>query len=62
MGESFKALNYKLSDFRDEYNVVEMRNSNGINVEFRAYNSGVAYRFFTTRFGKKEWRVNVEQL
>lgn len=61
VGESFKALNYKLSDFRDEYNVVEMRNSNGINVEFRAYNSGVAYRFFTTRFGKKEWRVNVEQ-
>ena len=36
VGESFKALNYKLSDFRDEYNVVEMRNSNGINVEFRA--------------------------
>ena len=54
--EHFEAVNYKLTSFDDEYNQVIVKNKNGIHVEFRAYNSGVAYRFFTTST-KKEWKV-----
>jgi alpha-glucosidase len=54
--EHFDAPNYKLSSFDSEYNTVTVKNKNGINIEFRAYNSGVAYRFFTTST-KKEWKV-----
>ncbi|MBQ9364094.1 MAG: glycoside hydrolase family 97 protein [Bacteroidaceae bacterium] len=54
--EHFDAMNYKLTSFDDEYNQVIVKNKNGVNVEFRAYNSGVAYRFFTTST-KKEWKV-----
>lgn len=54
--EQFTATNYKLSSFTGEYNQVIAKNSNGVNVEFRAYNDGVAYRFFTTST-VKEWKV-----
>ena len=54
--EHFDALNYKFTSFDDEYNQVIVKNKNGVNVEFRAYNSGIAYRFFTTST-KKEWKV-----
>lgn len=57
--ESFDAPNYKFSQFSDSYNQVIAKGKNGINVEFRAYNSGVAYRFFTTST-KGEWRVESE--
>ncbi len=57
--ESFNAPNYKFSQFSDEYYQVIVKARNGINVEFRAYNSGVAYRFFTT-FTKGEWKVENE--
>ncbi|MBQ9640809.1 MAG: glycoside hydrolase family 97 protein [Bacteroidaceae bacterium] len=54
--EHFNATNYKFTTFDDEYNQVVVKNRNGVNVEFRAYNSGVAYRFFTTAT-KKDWKV-----
>ena len=54
--EHFDAPNYKLTSFDDEYNQVIVKNKNGVNVEFRAYNSGIAYRFFTTST-PKEWKV-----
>lgn len=54
--EHFDAPNYKLTTFDSEYNQVIVKNKNGINVEFRAYNNGVAYRFFTTST-KKEWKI-----
>ena len=54
--EHFDAVNYKQTSFDDEYNQVIVKNKNGIHVEFRAYNSGVAYRFFTTS-AKKDWKV-----
>ena len=57
--ESFTAMNYKLTSFTGEYNQVIAKNSNGVNVEFRIYNEGVAYRFFTTST-KKEWKVKNE--
>ena len=46
--EHFDAPNYKITSFDDEYNQMKVKNKNGVNVEFRAYNSGVAYRFITT--------------
>ncbi len=54
--EHFDAPNYKFTSFDDAYNQVIVKNKNGVNVEFRAYNSGVAYRFFLTGFNR-EWKV-----
>lgn len=57
--EHFDAPNYKITSFDDTYNKVVLKNKNGVNIEFRAYNSGVAYRFFTT-FSNREWVVTDE--
>lgn len=57
--EHFDAPNYKCTSFDDEYNQLLVKNKNGVNVEFRAYNSGVAYRFVTTST-KGEWTVKDE--
>lgn len=57
--EHFEATNYKLTSFDDAYNALIVKNKNGVNVEFRAYNSGVAYRFVTTST-KGEWTVKDE--
>ncbi|MBR1522025.1 MAG: glycoside hydrolase family 97 protein [Bacteroidaceae bacterium] len=57
--EHIDAPNYKLASFDDEYNQLMVKNKNGVNVEFRAYNSGVAYRFVTTST-KGEWTVKDE--
>lgn len=57
--EHFDAPNYKMASFDDAYNALIVKNKNGVNVEFRAYNSGVAYRFFTTST-KGEWTVKDE--
>ncbi len=54
--EHFDAPNYKFTSFDDEYNQVVVKNKNGVNVEFRAYNSGIAYRFFTTST-PKDWKI-----
>ena len=57
--EHIDAPNYKLTSFDDEYNQLMVKNKNGVNIEFRAYNSGVAYRFVTTST-KGEWTVKDE--
>lgn len=58
--EHFDAPNYKITSFDDEYNQMKVKNKNGVNIEFRAYNSGVAYRFITTS-AKGEWTVKDEK-
>ena len=50
--EHFEAPNYKLTTFDDAYNALMVKNKNGVNVEFRAYNSGVAYRFVKVSYTK----------
>ena len=60
VSEHFEAPLYKQTSFSDSYNQVILRNKNGINIEFRAYNSGVAYRFFTTFAPSKSWVVTEE--
>lgn len=57
--EKITAPNYKFSSLQSEYNRLLITFKNGINAEFRAYNSGVAYRFYTTST-KKEWKVRNE--
>lgn len=57
--EHFDAFNYKLASFNDAYNQVIVKNKNGVNIEFRAYNSGVAYRFVTSS-AKGAWTVKDE--
>lgn len=57
--EHFNAPLYKTTSFSDEYNQVIVKSKNGVNIEFRAYNSGVAYRFFTTT-AKRNWVINDE--
>lgn len=57
--ESITAPLYKFATYNDEYNQVIVKSKNGVNVEFRAYNTGVAYRFFTTST-KGEWKVTDE--
>lgn len=50
---------YKFTSITDEYNQMVLVASDGINVEFRAYDTGVAYRFLNTKI-KKDWIVNDE--
>ncbi|MCQ2257280.1 MAG: glycoside hydrolase family 97 protein [Bacteroidaceae bacterium] len=57
--ETITAPNYKFSSFTNEYNAFTISSKNGVNVEFRIFNSGVAYRFFTTST-KGEWKVKNE--
>ncbi|MCQ2212495.1 MAG: glycoside hydrolase family 97 protein [Bacteroidaceae bacterium] len=57
--EEIKAPNYKLATINSEYNSCTIKNRNGINVEFRVFNSGVAYRFVNTSL-KKDWIVSNE--
>lgn len=57
--ENITAPNYKFSSLQSEYNRLQITFKNGINVEFRAYDSGIAYRFYTTGT-KKEWKVRNE--
>ena len=52
---------YHKSQIRDHYNALTLKMSGGFSVEFRAYDSGVAYRFATARKGEltvKDERVN----
>ncbi|MBQ8050835.1 MAG: glycoside hydrolase family 97 protein [Bacteroidaceae bacterium] len=58
--EHLVAPNYRQAEFDVAYNQLIVKNKNGVNVEFRAYNEGVAYRFFTTSYDKKSWRVKDE--
>ena len=55
--EHITAPNYRQAKFDVEYNKLVVKSKNGVNVEFRAYDTGVAYRFFTTSMKEKLWRV-----
>lgn len=58
--ESITAPNYKFASYTTEYNAYIINNKNGVNVEFRLFNDGVAYRY-TTSSAKGEWKVNNEK-
>ncbi len=49
---------YRATDMTDRYNALTLRFKGGWNVEFRAYDDGVAYRFVSTL--KKPFRVKNE--
>ena len=37
---------YKKKEIEDHYNLIHLKFKNGFNLEFRAYNEGIAYRLF----------------
>ena len=39
---------YKKKEIEDHYNLIHLKFKNGFNLEFRAYNEGIAYRFIST--------------
>lgn len=49
---SFPAINYKKSNIIDQYTQLTLNCKNDFGVVFRAYNDGVAYRFFTKKKGE----------
>jgi alpha-glucosidase len=49
INETFKAINYKKDSVKNNYNQLLLNIKGGYGVVFRAYNDGVAYRFFTNR-------------
>lgn len=58
ISETLQPLHYKQSQLEDEYTQLTLKNSNGTSVEFRAYNSGVAYRWVGGKKG--DWFVEKE--
>ncbi len=50
---------YRQAQFSESYNQVIVKNRNGVNVEFRAYDSGLAYRFTAPKL-KGDWKVTSE--
>lgn len=58
--EPVSAPLYKLSSFTEAYSQVVVKNSDGRSIEFRAYDSGVAYRWIGGQKG--EWTVDAEQV
>ena len=57
VSEHIVAPNYRQAEFDVKYNQLIVKNKNGVNVEFRAFDSGVAYRFVAQ---KGMWRVKDE--
>ena len=51
---------YRASEVQDNYNQLTLKFKNQVNVEFRAYNEGVAYRLVYT--GKKPATINNEEV
>ena len=51
---------YRASELQDNYNQLTLKFKNQVNVEFRAYNEGVAYRLVYT--GKKPATINNEEV
>ncbi|MDJ1496004.1 glycoside hydrolase family 97 protein [Cytophagaceae bacterium DM2B3-1] len=49
INQQINALNYKKDIVPDQYNQLVLNCKGGFGIIFRAYNDGVAYRFFTTR-------------
>lgn len=56
--EHIKAPNYKFESYDDVYNQVILKNANGNKIEFRAYDSGVAYRWIGG--SKHDWTIDDE--
>lgn len=56
--ESIQAPLYKQARLDDEYTQLTLKNNNGTSVEFRAYNSGVAYRWVGGNKGR--WTIDRE--
>ena len=57
VSEHIVAPNYRQGEFDVKYNQLIIKNKNGVNVEFRAFDSGIAYRFVAQ---KGTWRVKDE--
>ena len=58
--DSIDAINYKKDVIEDHYNELVLRFKDDYGLVFRAYNSGVAYRFVTSKKG--EITVNFEEV
>ncbi len=58
--EHIVAPNYRQAEFDVKYNQIVVKGDNGVNVEFRAYDEGVAYRFVLASFDKKDWKIKDE--
>lgn len=56
--ESIQAPLYKQARLEDEYTQLTLKNNNGTCVEFRAYNSGIAYRWVGG--SKDNWTIDRE--
>lgn len=56
--ESISAPLYKFTSFTNEYNQLIVKTNNGLSVEFRAYDSGIAYRWVGG--AKSPWTINNE--
>lgn len=54
--ETIDAPIYKFKTIESEYSQMTFISVNGINVEFRVFNDGVAYRFVNAK-NKKDWKV-----
>ena len=59
VSETIPAPFYKTPVVGETYNQLTLKNSNGLGVEMRAYNSGIAYRWTTSQKG--DWTVTDEQ-
>ena len=51
INEKIDAINYKKDLIEDQYNQLTLNFRGGYGLHFRAYNDGVAYRFFTNKRG-----------
>lgn len=56
--ESISAPLYKQAEINDEYTQIVLKSSNGMSVEWRAYDTGVAYRWIGNNKG--EWTIDNE--
>ena len=59
--ETITAPFYRNPTFAIEYNSISLQLSTGVNLEFRIFNDGVAYRFSTTSQTHKDGIVNAEK-
>lgn len=53
---------YRQAAFDTEYSQLTLRLKSGIDIEFRAYDDGVAYRYVTTGLKNKEYRIADEKV
>ena len=58
--ETIKAPFYRVPSFNIVYNFTKIALSNGVSVEFRVFNEGVAYRFETTGMDGKDYKIRNE--